>query len=87
MSDRNDPKGLFPRVLQPQDSVTARLGPRRKRWIVDSNQRASSILLCLLAIASSDPPQDIQVQDIQVKAKYRGPEPLRAGVLDLCELW
>lgn len=77
MSDRDDPKGLLPRV-----NAAGRLRPRRKRSIGDSNQLASSMLLCLLAIASSDPPQDTQS-----KVKHRGPEPLRPGVLDLCEVW
>jgi hypothetical protein len=51
-----------------------------KRSIGDSNQRASSLLLRLLAIAAGVPPGETQVA-----VKHRGPKPLRPSVTGLCE--
>ena len=46
----------------------------------DSNQRASSMLFRLLAIAACIPPRETQVA-----VKHRGPKPLRPSVTGLCE--
>src|SRR5260370_7356839 len=53
---------------------------KRKRSIGHSNQRASSMLLRLLAIAASVPPRETQVA-----VKHGGPKPLRPSSTRLCE--
>src|ERR1700730_8565497 len=51
-----------------------------KRPIGDSNQRASSMLLRLPAIAVSVPPRETQVE-----VKHRGTKLLRPSAIGLCE--
>jgi hypothetical protein len=65
------------RALHPTLAVSVGFDQAGKRSISHSNQRASSMLLHLLAVAS--PP------DTQVAVKHHGPKPLRPSVTCLFE--
>ena len=70
----------MPTSSQLKSNARFSIRQKEKRSIGDSNQRASSMLLRLLAIAAGDPPREIRVV-----VKHRGPKPLRRRLTGLCK--